>query len=188
MPPADPTNRSPTEAGPYGIIWDGSPTQLPLAGKVGRRYTSPRFRLGLERGGGTARLSTQTPLTLQGGMNVERLLIVGIDTVVGANLATHLADKFHVIGLSSSEEISIEGCETAMLPLAEAATTRQAVAVHRPDHIVLCQAAGDASWHRAAASDFRTAAQATLHWIEAAHAAGKRLTLISSDAVLDRKS
>jgi dTDP-4-dehydrorhamnose reductase len=129
------------------------------------------------------RRSNGERITVQGGMNVERLLIVGIDTVVGANLATHLADKFHVIGLSGSEEISIEGCETAMLPLADAATTRQAVAVHRPDHIVLCQAAGDSSWHRAGASDFRTAAQATLHWIEAAHAAGRRLTLISSDAV-----
>jgi dTDP-4-dehydrorhamnose reductase len=116
-------------------------------------------------------------------MNVERLLIVGIDMVVGANLATHLADKFHVIGISSSEEISIEGCETTMLPLADAPATRQAVAVHRPDHVVLCQAAGDSSWHGADASDFRAAANATLHWIEAIRTAGKRLTLLSSDAV-----
>jgi len=114
---------------------------------------------------------------------MERLLIVGIDTVVGANLATHLSDKFHVFGLSGSEEIAIEGCETAMLPLADASTTRQAVALHRPDHVVLCQAAGDSSWHRAGASDFRTAANATQHWIEATLAAEKRLTLISSDAV-----
>ncbi len=114
---------------------------------------------------------------------MERLLIVGIDTVVGANLAAQLADKFHVTGLSASEEIAIEGCETATAPIVDAASARQAIALYRPDRLVLCQAAGDSSWHCAGTPDIRSAADATLAWIEAARATGKRCTLISSDAV-----
>jgi dTDP-4-dehydrorhamnose reductase len=115
-------------------------------------------------------------------MSVERLLIVGIDTVVGANLAAQLADRFHVTGLSSGEEIAIEGCETARMPIADAHSARQALALHRPDRIVLCEAAGDSSWS-SVMPDFRAAAATTLQWIDAARSAGQPLTLISSDAV-----
>jgi dTDP-4-dehydrorhamnose reductase len=113
---------------------------------------------------------------------VDRLLIVGIDTVVGANLAAQLADKFHVVGLSTGDEIAIEGCETDTAPLADAQSARQAIALHRPDQVVLCQAAGDSSWN-AGTPDIGSVAVATLAWIEAAQTSGKRLTFISSDAV-----
>jgi len=116
-------------------------------------------------------------------MLVERLLIVGIDTVVGANLAAQLADRFHVTGLSSSEEIAIEGCETALMPIADAHSARQALALHRPDRVLLCEAAGDSSWCSSGATDFRAAAAATQHWIEAVRSAGQPVTLISSDGV-----
>ncbi len=115
-------------------------------------------------------------------MSVERLLVVGIDTVVGANLAAQLADRFHVIGLSAAEEIAIEGCETAAVPLGDTHSARQAIALYRPDRVVLCQAAGDSSWH-AGAADLGTVAVSTGAWIEAAQAANNGLTLLSSDAV-----
>jgi dTDP-4-dehydrorhamnose reductase len=114
---------------------------------------------------------------------VERLLIVGIDTVVGANLAAHLTDKFDVTGLSAGEEIAIEGCETASAPIVDAQSARQAIALYRPDRLVLCQAAGDSSWHSATTHNLRSTAAATFAWIEAARSAGKPATLISSDAV-----
>jgi dTDP-4-dehydrorhamnose reductase len=98
-------------------------------------------------------------------------------------LAAQLADRFHVIGLSGSEEIAIEGCETARMPIADAHAARQALALHRPDRTVLCEAAGDSSWCSGAMSDFRAAASATQHWIDAARSAGQPLTLISADAV-----
>jgi dTDP-4-dehydrorhamnose reductase len=116
-------------------------------------------------------------------MSVERLLIVGIDTVVGANLAAQLADQFHVTGLSTGEEIAIEGCVTTLAPISDAPSARQAIALYRPDRLVLCQAAGDSSWHSAGTANVRSAADATRAWIEAARAAGKYLTLISTDAV-----
>ena len=163
----------------------GSPEpQLPLAGKVGRRYTSPRFSIGVgSRCGGTASRSNANVSPLQGGMSVERLLIVGIDTVVGANLAAQLADQFHVTGLSTGEEIAIEGCVTTLAPISDAPSARQAIALYRPDRLVLCQAAGDSSWHSAGSANVRLAADATRAWIEAARTAGKFLTLISTDAV-----
>jgi dTDP-4-dehydrorhamnose reductase len=113
---------------------------------------------------------------------VERLLIVGIDTVVGANLAAQLADQFHITGLSTGEEIAVEACETAQAPFTDAQSARQAIALYRPDRLILAQAAGDSSWHAAGTSVLK-AADATVAWIEAARASDLRLTLISSDAV-----
>ncbi|HET6327913.1 MAG TPA: sugar nucleotide-binding protein [Planctomycetaceae bacterium] len=114
---------------------------------------------------------------------MERVLIVGIDTVVGANLAAQLAHKFHVTGLSTGEEIAIEGCETATANIADAQSARQAIALYRPDQILLAQAAGDSSWHHTSVAEIQQAASATLAWIEATRTSGKRLTLISSDGV-----
>ena len=45
---------------------------------------------------------------------MDKILVAGIDTVVGANLAAWLANRFHVVGLSWSDPISIAGCETAV--------------------------------------------------------------------------
>jgi dTDP-4-dehydrorhamnose reductase len=114
---------------------------------------------------------------------VERLLVVGLDTVVGVNLAAQLADKYHVVGLSASDEIAVEGCETATLSAADAQGVRQAIALYRPDQIVLCQAAADSTWNTGVLGDLASSSPGLTVWIDAARAAGKRLTLISSDAV-----
>jgi dTDP-4-dehydrorhamnose reductase len=115
---------------------------------------------------------------------VEQLLIAGIDTVVGANLAAHLSDKFRVLGISSAASVSIEGCETSVVPAEDSHSIRQLVAVHRPDRIVLCGNAGDSSWHRVGSRVPNTAAiDSSRTWTRAANELDIPLTLISSDAV-----
>ncbi len=51
---------------------------------------------------------------------MEQLLIAGIDSVVGANLAAHLADQYRVLGISGTVPVSIDGCETAVAPADDA--------------------------------------------------------------------
>ncbi len=115
---------------------------------------------------------------------MENLLIAGIDNVVGANLAAHLADKHHVVGISESAPVSIEGCETASLPRGDEQAIHDFITAHRPDRIVVCGAAGDSPWHRAG-FQFSSGAlsAAARQWIRAARDHGSALTLISSDAV-----
>jgi len=115
---------------------------------------------------------------------VDQLLIAGVDSVVGANLAAHLADKYQVLGTSGTALISIEGCETALTPADDAFAVRQLMASRRPDRIIVCQAAGDSAWNRAAGRIATGAAiESARNWARSASDLGIPLTLISSDAV-----
>jgi dTDP-4-dehydrorhamnose reductase len=114
---------------------------------------------------------------------VEQLLIAGVDSVVGANVAAQLADKYQVLGISNSVPVSIDGCETVATG-DDANAIRQLITSRRPDRIVVCQAAGDSAWNRSAG---RIASLAVIDsarlWSRMAGESGVPVTLISSDAV-----
>jgi dTDP-4-dehydrorhamnose reductase len=114
---------------------------------------------------------------------VEQLLIAGVDSVVGANLAAQLADKYQVLGISNSVPLAIEGCETAQAG-DDANTIRQVISSRRPGRIIVCQAAGDSPWNHAAG---RIASLVSIEsariWSRTAIDLGVPLTFISSDAI-----
>ena len=114
---------------------------------------------------------------------MEQILIAGIDSVVGANVAAHLAESFRVIGTTSTSPVSIEGCET-IVTADDAQAIRQAATRHRPNRIVLCQAAGDSAWHRVGGWIASPAAiESARSWTRTASELGIPVTLFSSDAV-----
>jgi len=114
---------------------------------------------------------------------VEQLLIAGVDSVVGANVAAQLADNYEVLGISNSVPIAIDGCENAQAG-DDANAIRQMISSRRPDRVVVCQAAGDSPWNHVAG---RIASLAGIEsariWSRTAIDLGVPLTLISSDAV-----
>jgi len=115
---------------------------------------------------------------------MERLVIAGIDTVVGANLAAKLADKYRVLGISGSVPVSIEGCETQVTQARDGHAIRQLTTSHRPDRMIICGAAGDSPWHRAGGRIAGPAAVESVRtWTRTASELAVPLTLISSDAV-----
>jgi dTDP-4-dehydrorhamnose reductase len=119
-----------------------------------------------------------------GRLLVEQLLIAGIDTVVGANLAAHLSDHYRVLGISDAASISIDGCETAVAPADDSHAVRQLLACNRPDRMIVCGSAGDSSWHRANGQIANpTAIESSRAWVRTARELNIPLTLISSDAV-----
>ena len=79
---------------------------------------------------------------------MERLLVAGVDTVVGANIAAQVSEKYHVVGLTAAASVSIEGCETVVAAADDPAAIRDAIDSHRPDRVVFCAVAGDSPWHR----------------------------------------
>lgn len=115
---------------------------------------------------------------------MHKLLVAGIDNVLGANLAAELADRFDVIGLSFSDSISISGCRTAVCEVQDAETVGGWVAAERPDWIVVCGPAAHSSWivneDDAPGND---AIAAMRHWARAAQAAGCEFTVVSSDGI-----
>src|SRR6516225_11098738 len=46
-------------------------------------------------------------------LRVDKLIVAGIDTILGANVAAWLAHRYQVIGLSWRVPLSIAGCGTA---------------------------------------------------------------------------
>ena len=52
--------------------------------------------------------------------HVEKLLIVGIDTLAGSNLALTLADRCNIVGISDRSGFELPGCRT--LPIRSSAS------------------------------------------------------------------
>lgn len=113
---------------------------------------------------------------------MNTILVVGVDTTVGANGAARLAEQSRVVGLSASEPLEIEGCESHSLP--PDAPAQSWLRKIQPDHILYCGAESRSCWDPdtptyLSAESVESAAQ----WAAAAHAAGCAFTMISSDAV-----
>jgi len=111
---------------------------------------------------------------------VKTLLIVGVETVVGANLAASWSDRARVIGLSAGPEINISGCEMGTCERASADVVRRWLNQTQATHVVYCGVASRSSWEPAAKTMEDPAASI---WANGAAEAGAHFTLISSDAV-----
>lgn len=115
---------------------------------------------------------------------MDTILVVGIETVVGANLAAHFADKFPVTGLSLSRPITIEGCETAVCSSDAAAEADHWLSSINPDVVVHCGPESRSAWEPCVGEFLSEQAHAKAGaWASAARRHGSGFTLLSSDAV-----
>lgn len=115
---------------------------------------------------------------------MERILIAGVETVVGSNLAASLSEQYHIVGLSFSVPIGIDGCETAVCPSQDAESIRKWVAAVRPGLVVHCGLSDATSWQRARAHRVGgPSAGPYVDWARCARQLDSHFTLISSDAV-----
>jgi len=109
---------------------------------------------------------------------------VGIDTVVGANLAVSLTDRMRVVGLGLQESVTLPDCETGYCPGEDSETVRHWVASTRPQRIVYCGPAARSHWQEPkAAQPGLQAVAAAERWAKAASEFDSLFTLISTDAV-----
>lgn len=108
---------------------------------------------------------------------MARTLIVGIDTVAGSSLAQQLAKRSEVSGLWFSGPKVIKGCQTGRV---DSESLRKEAAA--ADVVVFCGGAAQSSWDPGF-GDFTSERQWLSECIDAVHSAGRRLVLISSDAV-----
>lgn len=115
---------------------------------------------------------------------MNKLLIAGVDTIVGANLAAWLAPRYQVLGLSWGEVLTIAGCETAACDEHSTEAPRQWIASERPQWVVYCGPGARSTWSLPAAPlpHHETVGVAGA-WAKAAQEFGCELTVISSDAV-----
>jgi dTDP-4-dehydrorhamnose reductase len=114
---------------------------------------------------------------------MENILVVGIHTVVGANLAASLSDESPVVGLTSADSTSIAACQTAYSGSDDIETVRNWMASVRPSRVIYCGPAAQSSWQTDAVAELNSrAVVAARNWAQAAVEFDCRLTVVSSDA------
>jgi len=115
---------------------------------------------------------------------VDKLLVAGIDTILGGNLAAWLSNRYQVVGLSWSGPLAIAGCETAACEPDSTDAARNWVSSERPQWIVYCGAPAESAWNIPASPLPRPeAVHVAGTWARAAQEFGSEFCAVSSDAI-----
>lgn len=117
---------------------------------------------------------------------MHKFLVIGVETVVGANLAAYLTDQVEgaqVIGLSSGPAVRIEGCNIHVADIASPEAAARWIESSQAEQVILCGAASRSNWEPQAAEIDDACPRQAAVWAAACSDAGRGLTLISSDAV-----
>lgn len=111
---------------------------------------------------------------------MNRYLVVGVDTVAGANVAASFSERHHVCCWTSEPGYEVAGCDVLDHRLSPA----DAIAAAEPEILVYCGAAARSCWEPDAKSEIHdSTVVAAQCWASAARAAGVRFVMVSSDAV-----
>jgi dTDP-4-dehydrorhamnose reductase len=123
----------------------------------------------------------RTPSRFSKDARVNPILVVGAETVVGANLSIQWSDRYDVFAASLAGRVDLAGCQ--MLPeIGSQFSPDRTLAEVRPQTVVLCGPAARSSWDVAAKSIRADAMDAIRRWAAAATETGCRVVLVSSDA------
>ena len=115
---------------------------------------------------------------------MDKLLVAGIDTILGANVAAWLAHRYQVMGLSWREPMTIAGCETAVCDPDALDAAWQWVASERPQWILYCGTPAESVWNIPAAPLPRPESVPVAGtWARAAQEFGSEFCMVSSDAI-----
>ncbi len=114
---------------------------------------------------------------------MQQLLVVGIDSMLGANIALALTGEFRVLGASLTAPCWLDGCEVRFLADEGPQAVAELVNASRPDWVVYCPETAADSWRRRPEIRPQLADEGQA-LAEAAQSLGCSLTVLSSDAVL----
>ena len=112
----------------------------------------------------------------------KRVLLVGADSVVGANVAAEFAQEHQVVALTDDARITIEGCDTSSARTCS--DPHQWLTEAQPDAVVHCGPASRSTWDT---TDNQPLDESLISdasdWADACSGADCHLTFLSSDAV-----
>ncbi|QDT44867.1 RmlD substrate binding domain protein [Gimesia alba] len=115
---------------------------------------------------------------------METVLVIGLDTVAGANIATCLSSRYRVVGLTSTTPVSIQGCETHTYLEDDVETAEHWLSLVRPQWVVYCGVAANSAWSIDPDKIYKNdPVVAVRNWVNAAELHSARFTHISSDAI-----
>jgi len=115
---------------------------------------------------------------------VDRVLIAGVESVVGANLAACFSDRCDVRGVSFARSAPLAACETSVCPPRDVDAVRGTIAANQPSWLFYCGPASRSTWSGLSPDECDSTLSAAVRiWAQAAEQMNCRFALISSDAV-----
>lgn len=114
---------------------------------------------------------------------MEKLLVIGIDTLAGANLAVMLGDRCEAVGISQQAGYELDGCRNMCVGAGEVHELAEIVAAEAPRLIVYCGPTAAASWDEASSIDAELEAFRAKTVEQAAVKRESRMIYLSTDAV-----
>ena len=115
---------------------------------------------------------------------MKRVLVVGVDTIVGGNVALALAKHHRVAGLTKAEIPGIAGVETRLGIPETSEGIRRELAIASPDLVVVCGPASESLWSSADGKTIDVdGLKANRLWAQELAGTETGLIVISSDAV-----
>lgn len=113
---------------------------------------------------------------------MERMLVVGVDSVVGGNLAAQAVERCPVAGVWFNRCVEIEGCDCQPTP--RATSIEAYVTQFAPDCVIYCGPESHSSWESDVSSRvLTTPEEQAVRWAMAARTANAAFVMVSSDAV-----
>lgn len=113
---------------------------------------------------------------------MERVFIVGIDSVVGANAALHFAERHTVAGVWLNQMVDIEDCHAE--PAAHGTGIAEQLREFQPDCVIYCGPESRSSWESGTAKCIVNAgSDLAARWASAAQSLGVKFVMVSSDAI-----
>lgn len=115
---------------------------------------------------------------------MERLLVSGVDSLVGGNLALALADRCDVLGLYEHTRLESPAVRTARWQPDDPETIARHIETWQPHWIIHCGPLAASSWEQPeAAAQAEREPRTVARLADLAEAWGSRLAVISSDVV-----
>lgn len=114
---------------------------------------------------------------------MDKLLVIGVDTLAGGNLAVTLADRCEVVGISQTIGFELDDCRILCGELDRADELTEIVAAEQPRCIVYCGPSCAAGWDGSRDLEETVEARRAKAVEQAAEKCGGRMVLLSTDAV-----
>ncbi len=115
---------------------------------------------------------------------MKTILIIGVETVAGANIAASYSEDYKVVGITSQKNFAIENCDIFCLVNINEVLTDNLIAELSPDQLILCGQQSESHWFQPERfhPNLQELQQLNM-WAVAGKKANCQVTLISSDAV-----
>ena len=113
---------------------------------------------------------------------MNKVLVAGVESVVGGNLAVCLARTQSVTGVSLSEPVSFCGCDIEPPAGSSVDAVRQVIERVKPHRVIFCGAGSRTGWEADGHPEEADVRQAA-NWMAATRQTETHLTLVSSGAL-----